>query len=50
MEKANNMPDVILDLTDETKTVTEAIEDCEQARQKLMPWYKKLMRRIKRLF
>ena len=50
MEKATRMPDIVLDLTDETKTITEAIEECEKSRQKLMPWYKKLARKIKNLF
>lgn len=49
-EKATVMPNVILDLTDETKTVTEAIAECEANRQKVMPWYKKIVKRIKRLF
>lgn len=49
-EKATMMPNVILDLTDETKTVTEAIAECEANRQKVMPWYKKIVKRIKRLF
>lgn len=50
MEKNIKMPDVILDLTDETKTVDEAIAECEAARQLTMPWYKKLLKRIKRCF
>ena len=49
-EKATMMPNVILDLTDETKTITEAIAECEANRQKVMPWYKKIAKRIKRLF
>lgn len=49
-EKATMMPNVILDLTDETKTVTEAIAECEANRQKVIPWYKKIVKRIKRLF
>ena len=49
-EKATMMPNVILDLTDETKTITEAIAECEANRQKVMPWYKKIVKRIKRLF
>ena len=49
-EKATTMPNVILDLTDETKTITEAIAECEANRQKVMPWYKKIVKRIKRLF
>lgn len=49
-EKATMMPNIILDLTDETKTVTEAIAECEANRQKVMPWYKKIVKRIKRLF
>ena len=48
--KATMMPNVILDLTDETKTITEAIAECEANRQKVMPWYKKIVKRIKRLF
>lgn len=49
-EKATTMLNVILDLTDETKTITEAIAECEANRQKVMPWYKKIVKRIKRLF
>lgn len=49
-EKATMMPNVILDLTDETKTITEAIAECEANRQKVMPWYRKIVKRIKRLF
>ena len=49
-EKATIMPNVILDLTDETKTITEAIAECEANRQKVMPWYRKIVKRIKRLF
>lgn len=49
-EKATRMPDVILDLTDETKTIKELIAECEENRQKVMPWYKKIVKRIKRLF
>ena len=49
-EKATMMPNVILDLTDETKTITEAIAECEANRQKVMPWYKNIVKRIKRLF
>ena len=48
MEKATRMPDVILDLTDETKSVTEAIAECEANRKKVMPWYKKIVKRFKR--
>lgn len=44
------MPDVILDLTDETKTIEEAIAECEKNRQAAMKWYKKLAKRIKNLF
>ena len=50
MEKATMTPNVIVDLTDETKTITEAIAECEANRQKVMPWYKKIVKRIKRLF
>lgn len=49
-EKATMMPNVILDLTDETKTITEAIAECEANRQKVMPWYRKIVKRIKHLF
>lgn len=49
-EKATRMPDVILDLTDETKTIEELIAECEENRQKVMPWYKKIVKRIKHLF
>lgn len=50
MEKATMTPNVILDLTDETKTIIEAIAECEANRQKVMPWYKKIAKRIKRSF
>ena len=50
MEKATRMPNVILDLTDETKSITEAIAECEANRKEVMPWYKKIAKRIKRLF
>ena len=33
MKKNIEMPDVIVDLTDETKTVEEAIAECEAARK-----------------
>lgn len=48
--KNTNMPDVILDLTDENKTVDEAIAECEAARQLALPWRKKFMKRVKSLF
>lgn len=50
MKKEITMPDVILDLTDETKTIDEAIAECEANRKAMMPWYKKFTKRIKRLF
>lgn len=52
MEKKFIMPDVVVDLTDETKTVEEAIADCETARQAMKQgnWFKRLTKRVKRLF
>ena len=50
MEKATMIPNVILDLTDETKSITEAIAECEANRQQVLPWYSKIIKRIKRLF
>ena len=50
MEKAERMPDVILDLTNEETSLEEDIKACEEMRQKLLPWYKKFAKRIKRLF
>lgn len=50
MEKATKMPDIILDLTDKTKTIEEAIADCEAARQTVLPWRKRIVKRIKGLF
>lgn len=50
MEKATNMPDIILDLTDETKTLDEAIADCEAARKQVLPWSKRVTKRIKGWF
>lgn len=48
--KNNKMPDVILDLTDMSKTIEEAFTECETKRQELlnMPWYKKLLTKCKR--
>lgn len=50
MEKATTMPDIILDLTDETKSIEEAIADCEAARKKVLPWHKRIAKRIKSWF
>lgn len=50
MKKEVIMPDVILDLTDETKTIEEAIAECEANREATMSWYKKFTKRIKRWF
>ena len=50
MKEASKMPDVILDLTDETKTIEEAIAECDKTRKALLPWYKKFALRIKRIF
>lgn len=50
MKKEVIMPDVILDLTDETKTIEEAIAECEANRKATMSWYKKFTKRIKRWF
>ena len=33
MKKTNELPDIIVDLTDDNKTVEEAIAECEAARQ-----------------
>lgn len=49
-EQITNMPDVILDLTDETKTIEEAIAECEKNRKASLKWYNKIVKRIKRLF
>lgn len=44
MKDTNTLPEVILDLTDESKTLDEAIAECEARRQYLLkPWYKKIM-------
>ena len=50
MKKNIEMPDVIVDLTDETKTVEEAIAECEAKRQDLLhsPWYKRIFKPVKR--
>lgn len=50
MKKRQEMPDVILDLTDENKTIEEAITECEKNRQATMKWYKKLVNKIKNIF
>ena len=39
MKKTNELPDIIVDLTDDNKTVEEAIAECEAARQVIKPWY-----------
>ena len=46
------MPEVILDLTDMSKTIYEAIAECEAKRQELlnMPWYKKLYMKATKVF
>lgn len=51
-KQENKMPDIILDLTDMSKTIYEAIEECEAKRQELlnMPWYKKLYKKGLRIF
>ena len=50
MKKTNELPDIIVDLTDEYKTVEEAIAECEAARQVIKPWYKRITKRIKGWF
>jgi hypothetical protein len=50
MKKNIEMPDVIVDLTDETKTVEEAIAECEAARKVAQPWLKRVTKRIKSWF
>lgn len=47
--ETTNIPNVIVDLTDESKTVSEAIASCERIRIQAMPWYKKLIKRIKKI-
>ena len=51
-KQENKMPEVILDLTDMSKTIYEAIAECEAKRQELlnMPWYKKLYRKATKVF
>lgn len=48
MDKNTKMPTIIVDLTDDTKTVEEAIAECEAARLQVKPWYKRIAKRIKR--
>jgi len=43
-------PNIILDLTDEEKTLTEAIAECEKNRKLLTPWYKRILKRAKHIF
>ena len=50
MKKNIEMPEVIVDLTDETKTVEEAIAECEAARKVAQPWLKRVTKRIKSWF
>lgn len=50
MSEKVKLPTVVVDLTDDTKTVEEAIAECEAARQQMKPWYKKIAKRIKSLF
>lgn len=53
MKKTNELPDIIVDLTDDNKTVEEAIAECEAARQVIKPWYtwyKRITKRIKGWF
>lgn len=47
--ETTNIPNVIVDLTDENKTVSEAIADCEKIRIQATPWYKKMIKKIKNL-
>lgn len=49
MKKINELPDIIVDLTDDNKT-EEAIAECEAARQVIKPWYKRITKRIKGWF
>lgn len=50
MDKNTKMPTIIVDLTDDTKTVEEAIAECEAARLQVKPWYKRIAKRIKSWF
>ena len=50
MSEKVKLPTVVVDLTDDTKTVEEAIAECEAARQQMKRWYKKIAKRIKSLF
>lgn len=50
MKKTNELPDIIVDLTDDNKTVEEAIAECEAARQVIKPWHKRITKRIKGWF
>lgn len=50
MKNLDTMPDIIVDLTDENKTVEQAIAECEAARQVIKPWYKRITKRIKGWF
>lgn len=50
MDKNTKMPTIIVDLTDDIKTVEEAIAECEAARLQVKPWYKRIAKRIKSWF
>lgn len=50
MKTKNEMPDIILDLTNENLSIEEAIAECEAKRQQILPWYKKVAKRIKAWF
>lgn len=52
MKNIDKMPDVILDLTDENKTLAEAIAECEAKRLDLLnnPWYKRIYNKATGMF
>lgn len=45
-----DMPTLILDLTNEDKSIKEAIAECEAKRIALNPWHKRIAKRIKHFF
>lgn len=50
MKNEVKLPEVILDITDETKTIDEQIAECEAARKVALTWRKRIVKRIKSWF
>lgn len=50
MKNNTKLPEIILDITDETKTIDEQIAECEAARKAALTWRKRIIKRIKNWF